>query len=100
MRTIYKYELRQLGVNEIETYEGATVLAAHEQGDTVVVHVLLDTRAPLTKAEFAVIPTGRAIMDFVKNINVVHAESYVDTVMAASGTLVWHVFSLTLPVAK
>jgi hypothetical protein len=100
MRTIYKYELHSVGINKVDTYEGATVLSAKVQNEKIVLYLIVDTRHSAIEAEFAVVGTGQPLMNYMNNPSKADIETYVDTVVMQSGAFMWHIFSLDLPVAK
>jgi bifunctional DNase/RNase len=100
MRTIYKYELSSVGVNTVDTHEGATVLSAKIQNEKIVLYLIVDTRHAVIQAEFAVVETGKPLMNYMINPSEADIETYVDTVVIQGGAFVYHVFSIDLPVAK
>ncbi len=98
MQKIFKYELDKVGRNVINTFACATVLCAKEQYDKIIVYLLVDLSEVQTEATFVIVPTGVYIEDYIQEEGCPSLENYVGTVLVAKGGLVWHIFSLTLPI--
>lgn len=81
---IYKYTLED-PTSTVQMPEGAKVLSAHAQNESVCVWALVDPSKPMTLRTFKIIGTGWDIED------VTHLE-FIGTVLLSGGRLVFHVF--------
>ena len=95
MKTIYKYPMRGVGINELNLPVGAKILTAQMQGDALMVWALVDDHPDrLTDPRtFYVLGTGwNAEMLYRENEEDI--ATYLATVQQKDGFVgfVWHVF--------
>ena len=83
MRTIHKYALKIVDVQQLSLPRGASVLAVQFQGKTLCLWAMGDTAAPTVTGEVTIVGTGHGCDD-------VDRENYVGTVQ--HGPMVWHLF--------
>ena len=99
MKTIYKYELLNLGVNEIEIPVCSEYLKVDVQRGVICLWALVDTEKRLTKVKFIVVGTGCDINSFSEENNDPNIEksiciqNYIDTVQLGGGHFVFHIFN-------
>lgn len=87
MRTIHKYQLRDIGVNVVAMPPDSVILTAQMQNNIPTLWALVDTDAkPWEQRTFFVIGTGMEMPP--------GSGDYIGTVQEYNG-LVWHVFEIT-----
>lgn len=89
--TVYKFPIHTTDEQTIDMPQGAKVLCAKLQGDTLCLWALVSPRAPRERRTFLVRGTGHPI-DVAEGYDV----QYVDTFMMYDGGLVFHVFEVVL----
>lgn len=99
MKTIYKYELLNLGVNEIEIPVCSEYLKVDVQRGVICLWALVDTESRPTKVKLIVVGTGCDINSFSEENNDPNIEksiciqNYIDTVQLGGGHFVFHIFN-------
>ena len=89
MRTIWKYEIEQTGLQEIYMPEGARILCVQVQRKTACIWAMVNKRLPMEKRKIYVTGTDHDIED-----GIVPMLDYIGTFQLLEGALVWHVFEL------
>lgn len=86
MKTIYKYELKQIDINEIEMPKHAEILCVQTQKGVPYIWALVDDKKEAKSKFIMTIGTGHPMPDNPKN--------YIGTYQLFEGDLVFHVFEL------
>lgn len=88
MKTIWKITLKQdTHVTEIQLPEGCRALSVHNQFESLVMYLEVNTEKKLVDKKFMVIETGKEIIN--------HDESsFIGSALFLSGTYVCHVYEL------
>lgn len=84
MKKIYKYQIHDLAMREIELPKGAEILTIQMQDGMPCLWALVDQNQPAEKRPILIIGTGHAIL-----IDIVR---YISTFQMLDGRLVWHAF--------
>lgn len=84
LKTVWKSLLRPERYQEIQVPDGAELLCAREQGNTLAVWYLCDPHAPKTMRKIEICGTGEAAP----------VGRYIGTGMLFDGRLVMHVFEV------
>ena len=87
---IYKYTLEDQ-TSTVQMPEGAKVLSAHTQRESICIWALVDPSKPMTLRTFKVIGTGWDIEEAEFGQPLTHLE-FIGTVLLSGGSLVFHVF--------
>ena len=89
MLTVFKYPLQITGSQVIRMPTGATILSFQSQFDEPCIWALVDSEFPEVDREFQIIGTGHPIGEKVgKRL------TYIGTIQAMSGKLIWHLFEV------
>jgi len=85
-RRIWKYPLQLTDTQTVEMPEGAQILTAQRQGQTLCLWALVDCEPELPKQnrEIEIIGTGNPIIEAPRR--------YIATVQMQGGSLWWHIF--------
>ena len=83
MKKIFKYELRVMGLNQLEIPKGHQVLTVQMQKGIMCLWVLVDPEETTQEIRIVVVGTGHPIES---NLH------YIGTVQQLGGSLMWHVF--------
>jgi len=87
MKVVYKYNLLITDMQGIYLPKNSKILCAKEQYNNVVIYVEIDNKSTEDEyVEFVIVGTGRALPKLKLQ--------YIDTVLTAAGTLVWHVYKM------
>ena len=91
MKSIYKYDIMtaQNGIIEAPITK---VLYAGEQNQSIKVWAEVDTDAPVRKIQFIPIGTGWNLDNMIGDKSVLDTHKYLNTVILAGGSLVFHVY--------
>lgn len=89
-RRIFKYELDELDVKEIEMPQGAEILCVQTQRQTPCIWALVDPESVTVKRKFEIYGTGEKITENTKTT----VRKYIGTYQVGEGYLVWHVFEV------
>ena len=87
MSVIYKYQLLNSPIVELEIPEGAEILCVQTQREVPCMWVRVDKEAPLVKRKFRSVATG---CDF----NSDEVGDYIGTIQSAGEHLVFHIFEV------
>lgn len=90
MNTIYKYPLRITDDQSIKMPEGAKILTAQMQGETLCLWAEVNPALPLERRFFEIIGTGNPLPSGMGA-----SRTYINTVQSHGGQLVWHVYEYT-----
>lgn len=88
MKQIYKYPLRELGLQKIIMPTGAFILKVGEQFGELFLWAIVETDSKLLPMEKTICMFGTG-HELPENIDWLY--NYIDTVICANG-LVWHIF--------
>lgn len=83
-RTIWKYPLGITDTQNLMLPEGAEILSAQMQGETLCLWALVNPDAPKQRREIEVLGTGNPAPEA--------ARRYIATVQSHTSALVWHIF--------
>ena len=83
-RTIWKYPLEITDRQNVLMPEGAEILSAQMQRDTLCLWALVNPDAPEQRREIEVLGTGNHATESKRR--------YIATVQMCGGSLVWHIF--------
>lgn len=87
MKTVWKYKVELVDVQNIEMKQGAEILVLQKQGnrheDEIYIWCIVDTDAPTEVNTFHLIPTGTEILENTK---------YIGTLWLMNGSYVLHMF--------
>jgi hypothetical protein len=83
-RTIWKYPLQITDLQNVLMPEGAQLLSAQMQGDTLCLWALVNPKASKRVRTIEIIGTGNPCEDVPRK--------YISTTQMAGGALIWHVF--------
>ncbi len=83
-RTIWKYHLEITDTQNVMMPEGAEILSAQMQGDSLCLWALVNPDAPKQRREIEVLGTGNPAPDAKRR--------YISTTQMHGGALVWHIF--------
>jgi len=81
-KTIWKFEVRPKTMTQLP--EGAEILSAASQGDSIFIWAVVDPEAPKSGRLVNVYGTGHDIPDY--------PGKFIGTVMLYGGSLVFHIF--------
>jgi len=85
-KIIYKYQIRAIGVNDIQLPKGSKILTVMGQNDNVIMWVELNEGAEMEERSFVIRATGER---FKKENDI-----YIGTASVMNGGLIWHVYEL------
>ena len=87
-KQIFRYQI-SLGVDTLLSIpKGAKILRCADQYGKICLWSLVEIDKPLEPRRFRIYGTGWDIVQKTENIE------YIDTVLMAGGSLVWHIFEL------
>ena len=84
MKTIWKYQLEITDEQSLMMPEGAKILTAQIQQETLCLWALVDPIIPKQLRKIEIIGTGNPIYDLERK--------YISTVQMAAGKLIFHLF--------
>lgn len=84
MQKVFKYEIHDLAMREIELPKGAQMLSVQMQGGKPCLWALVDPNAPKEKRPILIIGTGHTLTEPVYR--------HVSTFQMLGGNLIWHFF--------
>ena len=87
MKTTWKFRLELADEQTLMMPEGAEILSAQMQGETLCMWALVEPDAPKQRRVIEIIGTGNPASDTDRR--------YISTVQMCSGALVWHIFEKT-----
>lgn len=82
--TIWKYPLEITDRQNVMMPEGAQILTAHMQGETLCLWALVNSQAPKQRRDIEIIGTGNPAQEANRK--------YIATTQMSGGALIWHVF--------
>lgn len=88
MRSVWKSELQITDIQRVQIPEGAHILCAREQGDSVCIWYECDVDAPLGWRTIGIRGTGYPLGDDPTKV------AYLGTAVTDGGKLVWHVYEV------
>jgi hypothetical protein len=89
METIYKYPLKLTGEQTIEMPRGAEILSVQDQGGTICVWALVDTKSETKQYTFRIYGTGHELPE---QCGMFERMIYAHVGSVQQDGFVWHVF--------
>lgn len=89
MRTIWKYPLEQITLQDIEMPVNAKILCVQTQGGTPMLWVEVDIEAPTVSRQIAIFSTG-----YNFDMCVIGRKKYIGTFQQGNGEFVFHVYEV------
>jgi hypothetical protein len=89
MLTVYKYEIKNAGINIISMPQNAQILTAKEQDNKPMMWAMVDTDNPMEERCFELTGTGGAILPMKEG-----KRDYIGTIMIDFGVYVFHLFEM------